>query len=80
MAHTDLENDVTTLVVEGYVLSEALGGVLGARTKVLQGSVGTCLLHSSASSLLPGRGQRAQDTPEMPDWALPSDWWLRPQC
>lgn len=33
MAHTDLENDVTTLVVEGYVLSEALRAVLGARTR-----------------------------------------------
>lgn len=55
MAHTDQGNNATTLVVEGCVLSEALGAILGARTKVLQGSVGTCLLHSPASSLLPGR-------------------------
>lgn len=55
MAHTDLGNNAITLVAEGYVLSEALGEVLGARTKVLQGSVGTCLSHSPASSPLPGR-------------------------
>lgn len=39
MAHTDLGSEATTLVVEGCVLSEALGAALGARTKVLQGSV-----------------------------------------